>query len=59
MRIAGLLLLPAGWLIALAAIVLLIAPVPRNGFVLAGVAVQLLGLVLVVRSHMPVRGARE
>ena len=58
MRIAGFRLLPAGCLIALAAVVLLAAPVPRNAFVLAGFAVEALGLVLVVRSHAPVRGAR-
>ena len=58
MRIAGFLLLPAGWLIVLAAVVLLAAPVARNAFVLAGFAVEALGLVLVVRSYLPVRGAR-
>jgi len=53
MKLAGLLLLPAGWAIVLTAIVLL-PPVPvRSGFVLAGVAVELVGLVLVTRAHIP------
>jgi len=59
MRIAGLLLLPSGWLIALAAVVLLRSPLARNGFVLAGVAVQALGLVLVFRSFRIRRGAER
>jgi hypothetical protein len=53
MKLAGLFLLPAGWAIVLTAIVLL-PPVPaRSGFVLAGVAVEAVGLVLVTRAHMP------
>ena len=60
MKIAGFLLLPSGWAIVLAALVLL-APtqtVARTGFVLAGVCVEALGLVLAVRTHMPRRGHR-
>ncbi len=52
MKLAGLLLLLAGWMIAVAAVVLLAAMAPRAGFVAAGVAVEALGLVLLVRSHL-------
>jgi hypothetical protein len=52
MKLAGLLLLPAGWLLVLAAVILLPAAVASQGaFVLAGVAVELLGLVLLFRTH--------
>jgi hypothetical protein len=52
MKIAGFLLLLAGWFIVLAALVLLASALPRTGFVLAGFGVEGLGLLLVIRSHM-------
>ncbi len=59
MRLIGFLLLLAGWGIVLAAVVLLVSALPRSGFVLAGVGVEVLGLILVVRSHLVVpRGER-
>lgn len=54
MKIAGFSLLLAGWIIALSALVLLASAPSRAVFVLAGVAVELLGLVLVFRSHLTV-----
>lgn len=51
MKIAGFLLLVAGWLLVLAAVVLLRAPVPQAAFVLAGMGVEILALVLVFRAH--------
>jgi hypothetical protein len=51
MKAAGFLLLLAGWGIVVAALVLLPSTGPRGWFVLAGIAVQTLGLILVVRSH--------
>jgi hypothetical protein len=52
MMLVGFLLLPAGWLLALAAIVLF-APLPlRTAFVLAGIVVEALGLILAFRSHL-------
>lgn len=51
MRFAGFLFLSSGWLIILAAVVLL-KSAALTGFVLAGVAMQLLGLALVVRTHV-------
>jgi hypothetical protein len=52
MKAAGLLLLFAGFAIVLSAFMLLSSSAPRNPFVLAGIAVQLLGLVLTFRSHL-------
>jgi hypothetical protein len=51
-RLIGFLLLLAGWGIVLAAIGMLTADGARAAFVLAGVAVELLGLGLVGRSHL-------
>ena len=55
MKFVGFLLLLAGWLLVLAAIVLLASPPSRAVFVLAGVAVEGLGLTLVIRSHLVLR----
>ncbi len=51
-RLVGFLLLLAGWGLVLAAIGMLKSNAPRTTFVLAGVAVELLGLVLLVRAHL-------
>lgn len=52
MKAAGIMLLLAGWLLVLAAIVLLAANGPRIAFLLAGVGVEILGLVLLARAHL-------
>jgi len=52
MKAAGFLLLPAGWVLVLAAIALLPTAGPRGAFLLAGVGVEVLGLVLAARSHL-------
>jgi len=52
MKVAGFLLLLAGWVLVLAAIALLGAAGPRGAFLLAGIGVELLGLVLAARSHL-------
>jgi hypothetical protein len=57
MKIAGFLLLFSGWLLVLAAVMLLAAPASRSCFVLAGVGVEIMGLFLIFRAHAPV--ARE
>lgn len=59
MKLAGFLLLLAGWGIVLTAVALLELAVPRIVFVLAGIGVEILGLVLVVRSHLTQRGHSE
>ena len=58
MRISGFLLLLAGWAIDLTAVAILKAVTQQTIFVLAGTAVQLLGMGLVVRSHLIPRGDR-
>jgi hypothetical protein len=55
MRILGFMLLLAGWAIVVCALALL-QPAPRVAFVLAGMGVEVLGLVLVIRSHPLLRG---
>lgn len=58
MRLAGFLLLLAGWVIVLAALALL-KPVPLQAvFVLAGMGTELVGLGLAIHSHVSVRTVR-
>jgi hypothetical protein len=52
MKYAGLLVMPAGFLLAIAALVLFADPMQQLGFVLSGVAVEALGLGVAVRGHM-------
>lgn len=52
MKVVGFLMLTAGWLLVLAAIVLFAAPSLRGAFVLTGIAVEALGLILAFRSHL-------
>lgn len=52
MKIAGFLLLLAGWFLVLAALGLLAQGAARSAFVLAGLGVEVLGLVLATRSHL-------
>jgi hypothetical protein len=59
MKFAGFLLLLAGWSIALTAVILLRAAVPRAAFVLAGVAIECVGMVLVARAHLMLGGEKE
>jgi hypothetical protein len=52
MKFTGFLLLFAGWVIVLASMPLLASMKSRTAFVLAGLGVEVIGLVLVVRSHV-------
>ncbi len=52
MRILCLFLLAAGWFVVVTAIALL-KPAFFSPFVVAGVGIQLLGLVLLARVHFP------
>jgi hypothetical protein len=52
MKIAGFLLLPAGWMIVASAIVLLPSGAARMAFICAGAAVEVLGMVLIFRAHL-------
>ena len=58
MKVAGFLLLLAGGGLVLAAVALLTSSLPRTGFVMAGVGVEVLGVVLVARSHLLEQGDR-
>lgn len=55
MRYAGLLAMPAGFFLTIAAIVLFSSPSQRTAFVLCGLAVEAMGLAVAVRAHMHVR----
>lgn len=52
MKVAGLLLLFAGWLLVIAALMLLPPNGARTAFIAAGVCVEILGFVLTVRAHL-------
>jgi len=58
MKLAGFFLLIAGWIIVLAAIALFPSATLRGWFAFTGAAVELLGLVLVFRSHLELRKDR-
>jgi membrane-bound ClpP family serine protease len=59
MKIAGFLLLAAGWVIVTATLFLLNASGPRAAFALAGIALQVLGLILAVRAHRVMESERD
>jgi hypothetical protein len=52
MKYAGLLVMPTGFFLAVAALVLFPEPGMRTMFVLCGIAVEFLGLGVAVRGHM-------
>ena len=56
MKYAGLLVMPAGFFLAVAALVLFPDAGKRAAFVLCGLAVELLGLGVAVRGNMERRG---
>ena len=59
MKIAGFLLLVAGWSIAVVSICLLPGAGARSAFVLTALLVELLGLALAIRSHLVLDVERE
>jgi hypothetical protein len=59
MKYAGLLVMPAGFFLSIAALVLFPAPAQRIAFVLCGLGVEALGLVVAVRGHMENRGGNQ
>jgi hypothetical protein len=52
MKYAGLLVMPAGFFLAVAALVLFPASAQRGVFVVCGLLVEALGLAVSVRGHM-------
>jgi hypothetical protein len=59
MKTLGFMLLLAGWGLVLAALVLLAKEGARGAFVCAGLAVEIGGLVLVIRAHPAPRGSDD
>jgi len=55
MKLAGFLLLVAGWGIVIAAVVILPSATARAVFILAGILVEALGLTLAIRSHLTLK----
>jgi hypothetical protein len=56
MKLLGFFLLFSGWVLVVAALVMLGQAAPRMIFLLAGLGVEIIGLVLVARSHLILRG---
>jgi hypothetical protein len=59
MKTLGFLLLLAGWALVISALALLAKENARGVFVAAGVAVEITGLVLVMRAHPKPRGLED
>ncbi len=59
MKVAGFLLLLAGGLLVIAALIMLRSMRAQGSFVLAGLAVEILGLFLAARSHLAPRPDRR
>jgi len=57
MKLLGFFLLFAGWILVITAVILLANAASRTVFVLAGLGVEIIGLVLVARAHPLVHGA--
>jgi hypothetical protein len=55
MKYAGLLVMPAGFFLSIAAILLFPVSSQRTAFVLCGLAVEAMGVVVAVRGHMQLR----
>ena len=59
MKILGFLLLITGWLLVISALAILAQETARGVFVIAGLGVEITGLVLVIRAHPKARGAED
>lgn len=59
MKYAGLLVMPAGFFLSIAAILLFPDPTRRLAFVACALAVEGMGLAVAVRGHMTRRGERR
>jgi hypothetical protein len=58
MKLAGFLLLVAGAFIALTSIAILPSAGARSAFLIAGFVIELIGMVLVFRAHLPPKEER-
>lgn len=52
-------MMPAGWFLVLAALVLLRAFLAQSLFIAAGAGVEIMGLVLFARAHLSPKRGRE
>ena len=59
MKYAGLLVMPSGFFLAVAALVLFPDPTRRAAFVLCGLIVEVLGLAVAIRGHMQHRLSQQ
>lgn len=59
MKIAGVFLLPAGFFLVAAALVLFADPARRGVFVCCGLLVQAIGAGVAIRAQMPQRGGEH
>jgi hypothetical protein len=60
MKFAGLLVMPAGFFLSIAALLLFPDSLVRTAFVLCGIAVEFMGLSVAIRGHMAAsRGERH
>ena len=59
MKLAGLFTLLSGWVIVVAAVILLRSASACGAFVLAGIGVEVLGLTVLVRAHSAPRREQE
>jgi hypothetical protein len=58
LKVASFFLLLSGWVLVVAALALLGSAPARMGFVMAGIGVEIVGVILVARSHLPIREDR-
>jgi UPF0716 family protein affecting phage T7 exclusion len=56
MKFAGVLVMPAGFFLTIAALVLFSDPVRQAAFIICGLVVECLGLGVAVRGHMETKG---
>lgn len=59
MKLSGLVLLVSGWIVVVSALCLLLLPIVRDAFIIAGIIVEFLGLLLVGRAHCESLGDRQ
>jgi hypothetical protein len=52
MKYAGLLVMPTGFFLAVAALILFPDAAPRTAFVVCGLLVEFVGLAVAIRGHM-------
>jgi hypothetical protein len=49
----------SGWIVVVSALCLLLLPIVRDAFIIAGIIVEFLGLLLVGRAHCESLGDRQ